>query len=306
MCGHPVKLDLSSLQLKSCLSQLESRCLKMYWGGLNVCIYFLIFFVGPSGPQMFWAVRIMRVCYSMQQPAVLLKPGALGLFLIPQHCHSAAFPEHLGEIKEQEQQQFQGMLGYVRSVQVCFICRISGNEVAWAAVPLSSRDGDKSWIGNLELLEGYVWNGTKLPIWGIGFLVWLERHGLRQQDVNVTQSCSLMKAGPDVEFAPFQQLMSWKIIQVQFSVSFKVLASWVWVIISLGTICPCPLLIFLLFRVKGFFSLFWMGGTPSAYFPEILGMLNMVHDCTEECSRALTSWYHGSSYWWRFPYLGDV
>lgn len=101
-----------------------------------------------------------------------------------------------------------------------------------------------------------------------------------------------MKAGPDVEFAPFQQLMNWKIIQAQFSVSFKVLASWVWVIISLDTICPCPLVVFLLFRVKGFFSLFWMGG-PSAYFPEILGMLNMVHDCTGECSKALTSQYHG-------------
>lgn len=51
---------------------------------------------------------------------------------------------------------------YVRSVQACFASRISGNEVTWAAVPLSSRDGDKSWMGNLELLEGYVWNGTAL------------------------------------------------------------------------------------------------------------------------------------------------
>lgn len=52
----------------------------------------------------------------MQQPAILLKPSALGLFLIPQDCHNAAFPEHLGGIKEQEQQQFQGIFGLYRLV----------------------------------------------------------------------------------------------------------------------------------------------------------------------------------------------
>lgn len=194
----------------------------------------------------------------MQQPAVLLKPGCSGAV-----SHPPALPQcSISRASWWDQKAGPAEIPRcVRSVQACSTCRIPGNEVIWAAVPLSSRDGDKSWMGNLELLEGHVWNGTALPVLGIGSLVWLERHGLRQQDVNVTQSCNLMKAGPDVEFAPFQQLMSWKIIQAQFSVSFKVLASWVWVIISLGTICPCPLLVFLFFRVKGFFSLFWMGRT---------------------------------------------
>lgn len=46
--------------------------------------------------------------------------------------------------------------GSVRSVEACATSRISGT---WAAVPLSSRDGDKSWMGSLELLEGSVWMG---------------------------------------------------------------------------------------------------------------------------------------------------
>lgn len=41
----------------------------------------------------------------------------------------------------------------------------------------------------------------------------------------MTQTFNLMMPGPGVEFALFQQLMNWKIIQTQFSVAFEVLVS---------------------------------------------------------------------------------
>lgn len=75
-------------------------------------IYFSIFFVGPSGPQTFGAVRITEMCCSMQ-PAVLWKLWGCSS---SQHCQSAASPGHLGGIKEQEQQQFQGLLVLYRLV----------------------------------------------------------------------------------------------------------------------------------------------------------------------------------------------
>jgi len=49
---------------------------------------------------------------------VLLQTGALGLLLIPQHCHSAAFPGRLSVIEEQEQQHFQAMLALCRQMML--------------------------------------------------------------------------------------------------------------------------------------------------------------------------------------------
>lgn len=112
-----------------------------------MCKFFLFFF-GPPGHKLFELSEIMETitCCTIQQPTVLLQSGALGLFFIARHCHSAAFPDHVGGSKNVV------FPSYVCSVQAdgaCFTSRLSGHEVTWAAVALKSRVGFKRLVVNL-------------------------------------------------------------------------------------------------------------------------------------------------------------
>lgn len=211
--------------------------------------------------------------------------------------HRSALPESSISSPSWQDQRAAVLPSYARSVQAddaCFISAgfISGHEVMWAAEALKSRNGFKRLDGNAcnAALSNCLSKGRT------GFLVWLERDGFRQYHVSVIRTCNLMKPGPDVEFAPFQQLMNCKIIQTQFSVSFKVLASYICAIISPGTNCLCPLVVFLSFRLGGFLSPFSEGWRPFARFPDTSGMWSIMHNRTEKCSKAaLSSQRHGTT-----------
>lgn len=74
----------------------------------------------PPGHKLYELSEMMETitCCTIEQPAALLQPGALGLFLIAQRCHRASFPGHLSGIEELEQQHFQAVLVLCRQMML--------------------------------------------------------------------------------------------------------------------------------------------------------------------------------------------